>query len=293
MLSQRDQARGEVKVKKISLEVEPGIAHAVTAAVTGEGRRSAPVAVGLCQQGKSTFLKNNALAIAELLKSGVAVCLPDVRGTGEGRSGGSRGRRSEAAALSSTELMLGQTLVGAQVRDLRSVLRYLRGLKGIDGKRIALWGTSFAKINSRERTVAAPLDLDQLPDQSEPLGGLLALFGALYEDSVRAVNVQNGLGGYRLVLQSPFVYLPHDAVVPGALTAGDLCDVAASLAPRPLRIETPVDGLNRRLTADELTNHFGPTARTYASVGSSANLGLFVEPAADTVRWLVDSLKAR
>ena len=46
-----------------------------------------------------------------------------------------------------------------------------------------------------------PLDADKQPDLAEPLGGLLALFGALYEDDVKAVYVRGGLDGYQSVLR--------------------------------------------------------------------------------------------
>ena len=77
---------------------------------------------------------------------------------------------------------------------------------------------------------------------------------------MRAVYARGGLIGYAAVLNSPFRYVPHDAVVPGALTAGDLNDVAAALAPRPLRLAGLVDGLNRPASAEE-------AARTYAAAG--------------------------
>ena len=54
-----------------------------------------------------------------------------------------------------------------------------------------------------------------MPDQAEPLGGLLALLGGLFEDDVRAVAVRGGLVSYASLLDSPFFYVPHDAVVPG------------------------------------------------------------------------------
>src|SRR5262249_15080215 len=169
-----------------------------------------PVVVGVCQQGKGAFLKNNAAEIARLIESGVAVCLPDVRGTGETRAGSGRDRRTSATSISSTDLMLGQPLVGAQLRDLRSVLSFLRAHKGIDANQIALWGTSFSKTNPTDRDLGMPLELEPLPDHAEPLGGVLALLGALNDDSVKAVIVQNGLTGYQTVLDSQFIYIPHD-----------------------------------------------------------------------------------
>jgi len=33
---------------------------------------------------------------------------------------------------------------------------------------------------------------------------------------------RGGLSGYQSLLRSPFLYVPHDSLVPAALTAGDL-----------------------------------------------------------------------
>jgi hypothetical protein len=259
-----------------------------------KGAKNAPVAVGLCEQGKEAFLKNNATEIAALLDAGLVVCLPDVRGTGETRAGDGRGRRTSATSISSMDLMLGQPLLGAQLRDLREVLRFLRDLKdpAIDPDRVALWGTSFAKTNPTDRDLGMPLELEPLPDHAEPLGGLLALLGGLYEDSVKAVIVQNGLTGYRTVLDSQFVYIPHDVIVPGALTSGDLCDVAAALAPRPLRIEGAVDGLNRRVQDALLKKVYEPTTRAYVGASAAERLGVSAEPT-NVAAWLAKALTAK
>src|SRR5262249_26376513 len=147
-----------------------------------------PVVVALAQDGKQAFLKNQATALTELLQAGIAVCLPDVRGTGETRPGDGRGRNSAATVHAASDEMLGQTLVGARLRDVRAVLRYLRGRKDVDAGRVALWGESFAPVNPPERHLAVPLDAEPAPDLAEPLGGLLALFGALFEDDIRAVS---------------------------------------------------------------------------------------------------------
>jgi cephalosporin-C deacetylase-like acetyl esterase len=282
-------------VKKIELEVEPGIVLPALILSPEKMAARAPVVVGLCQQGKAAFLKNNAAEVASLLEAGIVVCLPDVRGTGETRAGTDRGRRSSATSIASSELMLGQTLIGSQLRDLRSVLRLLRAHNGVDPERVAVWGTSFAKTNPHGQDLAMPLELESLPEHSEPLGGLLALFGALYEDSVRVVYSQNGLVTYQSVLESRFIYMPYDAVVPGPLTVGDLCDVAPALAPRPLRIETPVDALNRRVSAETLKNAHEKTIWNYSlDDGRLAhNLVLLAEPKADSAKWLIDALKTK
>src|SRR5205807_8420580 len=106
--------------------------------------RPRSLVVCVCQGGKAEFLKKRADAVWALLVGGASVCLVDVRGTGETRPGDGRGRQSAATSISSTELMLGQTPVGARLRDLRSVLKYLRGRKDIGAERIALGGDSLA-----------------------------------------------------------------------------------------------------------------------------------------------------
>jgi hypothetical protein len=95
-----------------------------------------------------------------------------------------------------------------------------------------------------------PLEVDGQPSLAEPLGGLAALFGAHFEPGVAAVYIRGGLSGYRSLLDGPFCYVPYDALVPGALTAGDLKDIADSLG-RRVRLEGLVDGFNRLVTIDE------------------------------------------
>ncbi|OAI47225.1 hypothetical protein AYO44_09910 [Planctomycetaceae bacterium SCGC AG-212-F19] len=257
---------GDVSVEKISLEVDTGIVVPLlllTPARKGTAKQA--VVVAFAQDGKQAFLKQRADGIAELLQNGVAVCLPDLRGTGETNPGGGRGRQSTATSIAATELMAGRTLLGLRLRDLRSVLAYLRTRPELDPLNVALWGDSFAAPNAADVRVDVPWDAEKLPGQSEPMGALLALFGALYEPNVRAIYSQGGLAGFRSVLKSQFCYVPQDVIVPGALTAGGLNDVAAALAPRPLRLEGLVDGVNKPVSPEMLAKTFEPIHAAYAA----------------------------
>lgn len=263
----KKETPGSLTVERMALEVEPGIVVPLVLLLPpGKPSKRPAVVLGLAQGGKQAFLQHRAEAIAELLAGGVAVCLLDVRGTGETRpAGASRRHTGSSTTLSATEALLGQTLLGSRLRDVRSVLRFLRGRDDLDARRLALWGDSFAPTNPRDRNLAVPLEVDPFPDLAEPLGGLLALFGALFEDDVRAVHVRGGLASYAALLYSPFCYVPHDALVPGALTAGDLSDVAAALAPRPLRLEGLVDGLNREVDAERAATIYESARDAYRS----------------------------
>lgn len=292
-----EQARhplGKVTVERLALQVEPRIVVPLLLLLPPRQENvRLPVVVGFAQHGKKEFLNQRSEVIADLLAGGTAVCLPDLRGCGETRpADDSRDRASTSTSLSASEQMLGQTLLGSRLRDLRSVLHYLRNRPELDAGRVALWGDSFARVNPPDRNLQVPWDAEPLPDQSEPLGGLLAILAALFEEPVKAVYAQGGLAGYQSVLQSPFLYLPHDALVPGALTAGDLGDVAAALAPRPLKLEGLVDGLNRRASADQVTQAFELTRSAYRSAGALERLHIRAESEPkELAAWLLKQLQ--
>jgi cephalosporin-C deacetylase-like acetyl esterase len=280
-----------ISIERLVLEVEPGILVPTTLLVPPhkDGDRL-PVVVGLCQEGKQTFLTKNSSGIADLLHGGVAVCLPDVRGTGETRPGDGRGRQSSATSLSSSELMLGQTMLGSRLRDLQSVLAWLRQRKDVDGGRIALWGASFAPANPADRRLDVPWDAEKLPDQAEPLGGLLALLGGLFDERIRAICAQDTLISFRSVLADRFCYIPHDIVVPGVLATGDLVDVAAVLAPRALRLEELVDGRNRSVERAELEKEYAPAVAAYRGGPLELHAG-DRKPVQQAWEWLRTQLK--
>ncbi len=193
-----------------------------------------PVVVAFAEDGIQALARTRAETMAALLENGAGVCLVELRGMGPK---GDRGRASTSTSLSATELMLGQTVIGQQLRELRELLAHLRKHEGVDGKRLALWGDSLAAANPPERVLEVPLDAAKMPDLAEPGCCLLALLGALLEEDVRAVYGRGGLVSYQSLLRSPFVYVPHDAIIPGSLTAGDWTNLAAALPPRALRLE--------------------------------------------------------
>jgi cephalosporin-C deacetylase-like acetyl esterase len=282
----------EVTVERLSLDVGGVTIPLLLLQPPARKDERLPVVVGFAQHGKQAFLKHRGDDIEKLLASGATVCLADVRGTGETSVGG-RGRQSSATGLSATELMLGQTLLGLQLRDLRAVLAHLRSRPDIDAARCALWGESFAPTNPRERDVAVPLDADDLPSSSEPLGGNLALLGALYDDKVCAIDAGGGFVSFESLLRSPFCYFPHDGVVPGAMTAGDLGDLAAALAPRPLRLEGLVDGLNRAATAEEVQNQYQRCLDAYRTSDAAPRVLVQAERGKDVAAWFLHQLKVK
>ena len=87
--------------------------------------------------------------------------------------------------------------------------------------------------------------------------------------------------------------MPHDSVVPGALTAGDVADIAAALVPRPLLVECLVDGLNRGVPFDTIAVAFAPTNQAYRLANASEQFSLNLTGQDDSAAWLLDQIKRR
>ena len=252
-----------------------------------------PCVVAVSQAGKQAFLRERADDIGALLKGGTAVCLCDLRGCGETRlSDGDASRTSGRTSVSASEWMLGGNLLGARLRDLRTVLRHLRTRSDLDAKRFAIWGDSFAPVNSSDRATAVPWDASELPQTSEPLGGVIALLCGLFDDDIVAVSARGGLWTYVSVLDDPFLYMPHDMIVPDAVSIGDLDEVAATLAPHSLRIVNPVDARNRRVPEPLLVETYRRVRSRYEShqAASRFQLESTDQPASAAV-WLQAQLR--
>jgi cephalosporin-C deacetylase-like acetyl esterase len=259
-----------VQVEKIGLRGEDWV-WALLLRPASKGRL--PLVVAFGQGGTQGFLAHRAAEVAELLRGGSAVALVSLGGPSTQKPGTDRGRRSSATQQASTSLMLGQPLLGARLAELRQVLAVLRKHPQIDPKQIGLWGDSFAAVNAPGESDKVPLELAQ-PAQAEPMGGILALLCPLFEEGIVSVRARGGLVSYQSLLSSPFCHIPYDVVVPGALTAGDLADVAGALAPLPVRLEGLVDGRNRAVPARERRQAYQVALEAYRAAKAAEKLQL-------------------
>lgn len=279
------------RVERIELLVEPDVSLPLlilSAAEAAKRKDKLPVVIGLAQAGKAGFLARRGEELEKLVAGGALVVLPDLRGTGELRAGSSRGRDSSGTNHSVYVQLFGETLVGQRLRDLQSVLLYLRGRGDVDEQRIALWGDSLTPPSGPEVNLRVPHGVEGAPPQPEPLGGLLALLGALYTEGpeIKAVAISGGLHSYHGMLSHWAALVPHDACVPGMLTAGDLSDLSAALAPKPLRLAGLVDHLNRPAPLESTLQEYSFTRKAYGDTG------LTITPSAPGASaWLLEKLR--
>ncbi len=186
------------------------------------GVANPPVVLAIAQAGKSRLVSARASDYARLLANGVAICLPDVRGTGETSTGSGRGRTSAATSYASSFLMHGEPQIAGQLRDLRAVIAWLRKSKSVNGQKLILWGGSLAERNDPRAPVIVPHDSDELPKLAEPMGGLLAMMASFFGESLTGVIVSGMVYEWSSITQPSMSCVPYDSLIPGIVRAGDL-----------------------------------------------------------------------
>ncbi len=231
--------RRDHTVEKLALRTEPDILvpalllKPVPAPLRSGDRQPSlaparlPVCLYLHERGKQVATHNRE--VGEMLRAGWAVCAVDVRGSGETGPPGCGGLVQKA-------LVLGRTLAALQVFDLLRTADYLQARADLDATRLAIWG--------------------------EGCCAFLALLAAALDERFTHTC------GYRLLtsylhdspsLQDPLHYLP-DVI----REVGDICDLAALVAPRTLVIAAP---RNASLEPANAAESFRRTVQAYGADG--------------------------
>ncbi len=227
----------------------------------------------VCSQGKASFLKEKAAGVARLLERGIAVCLADVRDTGETATSRTPGRTSASTSHAATALMLGTTVEELRLFDLLAVYRWLCSAADSDLRlnhkieRLALWGENLTPFHPSDSPVAVPWDAPQLPAFADPSGPRLVLLLSGVCSDIEALYAAGDLATYRSVLESPFVYLPLAAIRPGLVrtesegTGRDTPALALHSRARALRLEALVNSRNQAYRQKDLDRLLAPVAK--------------------------------
>jgi dienelactone hydrolase len=235
------------------------------------------------------FLRNHADAIATLVQSGIAISIPEYSFTRAGIPGMGRGRNALETSLTATGLMLGNPVYvfRGDNHPLQWSVSSLTNNETFDWENLVVWSESFAPTIQDQEHVALPQDLTQ-PAHAETHS---AVFASLITNaySFRALVSRGGLVSFRSVLDSPFIHVPFDALPRNVFRTGDLLDIWAHIAPKPLRLEGLVDGTNRRVTGGRLQKALEPVTQAYKEGGLVVKEDY--TPDAELAKWIVEQLK--
>jgi hypothetical protein len=187
-----------------------------------------------------------------LVKKGFIVLAPDMVGIGETGPGTFKGDAyidSVSYNVWFASILIGRSIVGVRAGDIVRLVRYLESREDVDYRDISI-------IAYREMCP-------------------VALHAAAFEDGITRVALIEPLISYRSIVMNCY-YDPAliHATVAGALTAYDLPDLAACVAPRKLLIVDVTDQSRNKAEADLIEKELAITRSAYSAAGAEEKLAI-------------------
>jgi len=220
---------GDLQIQAMEVPSSPKIWVPAWAFVPAKRQTDKP-AIILIEQGG----RNGRWAEGELYQSlataGLFVVAADVRGMGDltpefgrGNPGYMRAHQGEED-FAWASLILGKPLVGQRVTDILALVEAVSHHPAAEGRRIVLAASG---------SITVP-----------------ALIAAALAKNIDNVYLAQGLVSYRNILEIENYTHPLSNFLPDILKHTDLPEIAASMAPRRVRIAGAVDAANRKLTVE-------------------------------------------
>jgi dienelactone hydrolase len=227
-----------VFAERVVFESEPGIVIPAMFAAPAHWAEYVPVVVYVDEWGKATGLKNGV--VDALLKAGLAVFAIDVRGVGE--------TAATDFEATTNALMTDRPLFGQRVYDV---------LRAVD----CLW---------RRIYISVQIDKGRVACLGRGMGGLLALYAAVLDERLSAAALWEAPVSYKsLITERP--EFPPSVYLFDVLNHFDLPILMTALAPRPLLLADPVDGLRRPMMTEEVKSLCQPTHQLYTSLQTDSD----------------------
>ncbi|MFH1070680.1 MAG: alpha/beta hydrolase family protein [Candidatus Glassbacteria bacterium] len=183
--------------------------------------------------------------IEKLVRRGFLVASPDVSGTGE--------LADESESTSFTGVLTGKSVVGVQAADIVRVVKLLLRREEVAGGRI--FAAAF--------------------EESCPA----LLHAAAFEPSIAGVALLRGPVSYGALVTNRFYKFDFAGAVPAALTAYDLPDLAACLAPRKLVLAGTLDQMQEPLPEGQAAEQYSFARSRYLGLDAGGNFRIESGPA--------------
>ncbi len=215
-----------------------------------------PAIIYLHPDGKATVAEPGG-EMENLVRRGFAVLAPDLSGSGE--------LGSVNNAVTFLAMQIGRSVVGIRAAEIVRCVQYLE---------------SRADINQEQIFAIA---------KGEMCSALI--HAAAFDPRIKRVALLEPLVSFRAFVMNRFYTVSPAEVIANALTAYDLPDLEASLAPRPLLVVTPRDQLSRPAGRLLRETDFKVVRDSYRLQGAEKMLGIhqletFESPSTLIEQWL-------
>ncbi|HVN79547.1 MAG TPA: acetylxylan esterase [Terriglobia bacterium] len=202
-----------------------------------EGKNPHPALIYLHPQGKAASAQPGG-EMEHLVKLGFSVLAPDLSGTGE------LGQVTESTAFLGVQV--GRPIAGIRAADIIRCLQFLKSREEINPNSVSALARG---------EMCIPL-----------------LHAAVFEESLKQITLVEPLVSLESVVMSRFYHLDPGSLIGNILTAYDLPDLAAALAPRKLALVDIFDQLHQPASADPLKKGLEVVRRSYLESGVPDNL---------------------
>jgi cephalosporin-C deacetylase-like acetyl esterase len=213
------------------------------------------------ENGKAAEAKADA-EIESLVRSGLLVLAIDLRGLGETREEADRiwnlfGTFDSAM----TALLSGQTLVGLRAQDVVSAIDVLAARNDVEVESLSAYGKGVAAV--------------------------VVLHAAALDERIKRVTLEEMLVSYGAVSTWKIHHQIFSDIVPGALAAYDLPELAATFAPRRLTLINTVNPRRKPMDTREVKAQYQATEKAFAVAGAASSLVIAErKPGQSLTKWL-------
>lgn len=254
-------ARNGYRIEKFSIESEARMPLPALLFVPDGAAGKRRTLLYIHENGKAAEAQAGA-EIESLVRSGWMVLAIDLRGFGETREDADR-MWSEFGDFHSamTAILSGKTLVGMRAQDVISAVDML--------------------------AARSDVELESLSVYSNGKAAVPVLHAAAFDERIKQVTLEEMLVSYEAVGKWKIHHQIFSDIVPGALVAYDLPDLAATLAPRRLTILNAVNPRRNLMDEREVKSQYQFAQQAFAAAGTPQSFVIAErKPGQPLTKWL-------
>ncbi|HEX4951370.1 MAG TPA: acetylxylan esterase [Blastocatellia bacterium] len=255
-------ARDGYQIEKLVITNEPSVTVPALLFVPGGAASKRRAVLYVHDNGKAAEAKAGA-EIESLVRGGMIVLAIDLRGLGETREEADRIWNPFGTFDSAmTALLSGKTLVGLRAQDVVSVVDVLVARNDVEGESLLVYGKGAAAV--------------------------AVLHAAAADERIKRVTLEEMLVSYDAVSVWKIHQQIFSDIVPGALAAYDLPDLAMTLAPRSLTILNAVNPRRKLMVLTDVKAQYQNIQKAFALAGASQSLVIAErKPGQKLSKWLL------